>query len=165
VTAPAGTDAGKAGAAALLRARRGAEAWAQVPRFTKTAWLKAVGASALSRKDMLTAADMADTATSRGISKATRTQLAQMADVNRDATISARWKKMRAAGLMTSKARFNKPSLHALTMPDGIGSVDPLDFYIADLPEMVLDPAEFATWHLYAANSSGLEAVETKTAH
>lgn len=85
--------------------------------FATAAWMEAVNTSNLADVDKQTASHIAASTGWYGTTNVTRTELAALAGVTRVATVTARLDRLRTAGYIGTKQRYNAPMLTALTFP------------------------------------------------
>lgn len=127
------TTFSEAPAYGLENSRRAAIKWNSTQEFDLNKWAVRLSKSSLSAKDQQTARDLAGYATSRGITKVSRDILAADAGVSRVATITARLKRIREAGLLRTDQRFNQSAHNLLCNPVG-ADANPLDKDVIDWP-------------------------------
>lgn len=75
-----------------------------------------------------------------------RASLCERLGVRREATISEHWRRGREVGLLESKARFNRSSLHRLTIP-GVSADDDGLLLGRPLLAHIWTPEELEWWH------------------
>lgn len=104
------TSAGDRGGSPVLMTSTAPESW------TLSAYCQAVDESSLHQNAKRTLIAMTETARGQRTT-IDRASLCALTGVRREATITRHWRQARAAGLLLSKHRYNRSSIHTFTLP------------------------------------------------
>jgi hypothetical protein len=132
----------------LERAKAASAQWVANSVFDLEQYLQRLSASGLKPKVVHTLSATARTASPHGTTAVDRMTLAGI--VGRDeSTITQHWKLARGAGLMRSRRRWNKSSIHDLTLDGSSG----FEYDITDIRPYAWSAGEHEWWRLAASDN------------